>query len=260
LVQILEQNKGAHLIINLTGSKYQFEQSVDVKSNVILTSKQSTPIQIIAAKNAFLFQIMSGSSLALSKLSFDLSNMHTNSFISLDSSGSVQHVSFSMKESKVINYKGIFFDAPKVSVADSIIIDKNQFLLSAGILFKMDQEQGKKGYYNVERLSITNNQFKDYQGQILDLIRTGNDESTMGPIVIIANNQFMNITSTSSEKQMIHFAGIQKTLLANNRFNNCYTSKVMILYQDEVKAAHRINNNTAKNSGKIQTNKFLVIE
>jgi len=260
LVQILEQNKGAHLIINLTGSKYQFEQSVDVKSNVILTSKQSTPFQIIAAKNAFLFQIMSGSSLALSKLSFDLSNMHTNSFISLDSSGSVQHISFSMKESKVINYKGIFFDAPKASVADSIIIDKNQFILSAGILFKMDQEQGKKGYYNVERLSITNNQFKDYQGQILDLIRTGNDESTMGPIVTIANNQFMNITSTSSEKQMIHFAGIQKTLLANNRFNNCYTSKVMILYQDEVKAAHRINNNTAKNSGKIQTNKFLVIE
>ena len=59
---------------------------------------------------------------------------------------------------------------------------------------------------------------------------------------------------------MIRFAGVQKTLLENNRFINCYTSKVMILYQDEVKAAHRLKGNQSEGSGQIQTNKFLVIE
>ena len=121
----------------------------------------------------------------------------------------------------------------------------------------MNQELGKKGYYNVEQLFISNNQFKDYQGQVLDLVRTGNDESTMGPIVRITNNSFTNLQSNAVDKPMIRFAGVQKTLLENNRFINCYTSKVMILYQDEVKAAHRLKGNQSEGSGKIQTNKFL---
>ncbi len=259
-VQILEQHKGTPLIINLTGSKYQFEQSVNITSNLILTSRQTTPIQIIAAKNFFLFQIMSGSTLAISKLSFDLSNMQANSFISLDSSGSVKHVSFTMNQSKVFNYNGIFFDATKTSVADSIFITQSSFEQGSGILFKMDQELGKKGYYNVEQLTISNNQFKDYKGQVLDLIRTGNDESTMGPIVKIANNSFSNMQSIATDKPMIHFAGVQKTLLENNRFTNCHQGQTMILYQDEVKAAHRLKGNQTTASGLIQTNKFLVKE
>jgi poly(beta-D-mannuronate) lyase len=154
----------------------------------------------------------------------------------------------------------VFFDATKTSVADSIIITQSIFQKGNGILFKMNQELGKKGYYNVEQLTISNNQFNNYKGQVLDLVRTGNDESTMGPIVKITNNSFNNLESIAIDKPMIHFAGVQKTLLEKNRFINCYTSKVMILYQDEVKAAHRIKNNTVDNSGKIQTNKFLVSE
>jgi poly(beta-D-mannuronate) lyase len=262
LKKIVQQYQGAHLSINLTGKQYLFDAPINVVQHLELTSKQTTPIQmaITGSSQAFLFQIMSGFSLTLKNISIDLTNLQTSSFISTDSSGSVKPVSFGMYQAKISNSSNVFFDATKTSVADSIIITKSRFELGSGILFKMNQELGKKGYYNVEQLTISNNQFKDYQGQVLDLVRTGNDESTMGPIVKIANNRFDNIQYSTTDKSMIHFAGVQKTLLENNRFKNCYTSKVMILYKDEVKAAHRIKNNTVDNSGKIQTNKFLVTE
>ena len=262
LRKIVQQYPGAHLSINLTGKKYLFDAPVNVLQHLELTSKQTTPIQLEIKGNnhAFLFQIMSGSSLTLKNISLDLSNLQSTSFIATDSSGAVKHVSFSMYQAKILNINSVFFDAAKTSVADSIIISKSSFIQGSGILFKMNQELGKKGYYNVEQLFISNNQFKDYQGQVLDLVRTGNDESTMGPIVRITNNSFTNLQSNAVDKPMIRFAGVQKTLLENNRFINCYTSKVMILYQDEVKAAHRLKGNQSEGSGQIQTNKFLVIE
>jgi poly(beta-D-mannuronate) lyase len=262
LMKLIQQYPGVNLSLNLTGKKYLFDAPVNVLQQLELTSKQTTPIQLAIKGNnhAFLFQIMSGSSLTLNNISIDLSKLQSASFIATDSSGAVKHVSFSMHQAKIRNIPSVFFDATKTSVADSIIISKSSFIQGSGILFKMNQELGKKGYYNVEQLSILNNQFKDYQGQVLDLVRTGNDESTMGPIVKIANNQFNNIQFNADNKPMIHFAGVQKTLLENNRFKNCYTSKVMILYQDEVKAAHRLKGNQSDGSGKIQTNKYLVID
>ena len=262
LKKIVEENPGVNLSINLTGKQYLFDAPINVLQHLELTSKQTTPIQLAikGINQAFLFQIMSGSSLTLKDISLDLSNVQSASFIATDSSGAVKHVSFSMNQAKIRNIPSVFFDATKTSVADSIIIFKSSFIQGSGILFKMNQELGKKGYYNVELLSISNNQFKDYQGQVLDLIRTGNDESTMGPIVRITNNSFTNLQSNALDKPMIRFAGVQKTLLENNRFINCYTSKVMILYQDEVKAAHRLKGNQSEGSGQIQTNKFLVID
>lgn len=262
LMKLIQQYPGVNLSINLTGKQYLFDAPINVLQHLELTSKQTTPIQLAITGNnhAFLFQIMSGSSLTLKDISLDLSNLQSASFIATDSSGAVKHVSFSMNQAKIRNIPSVFFDATKTSVADSIIISKSSFIQGSGILFKMNQELGKKGYYNVEQLSILNNQFKDYQGQVLDVVRTGNDESTMGPIVKIANNQFNNIQFNADNKPMIHFAGVQKTLLENNRFKNCYTSKVMILYQDEVKAAHRLKGNQSDGSGKIQTNKYLVID
>lgn len=260
LKKLIQQYPGANLSINLTGKQYLFDAPINVLQQLELTSKQTTPVQLAikGTNQAFLFQIMSGTSLTLKNIAIDLSNLQSSSFIATDSSGAVKHISFSMHQAKVSNSQAVFFDATKTSVADSIIITQSRFDQGAGILFKMNQELGKKGYYNVEQLTISNNQFKDYQGQVLDLVRTGNDESTMGPIVKIANNQFNNIQFNADNKPMIHFAGVQKTLLENNRFINCYTSKVMILYQDEVKAAHRLKGNQSEGSGLIQTNKFLV--
>jgi poly(beta-D-mannuronate) lyase len=262
LIKIIQKYPGANLAINLTGKQYLFDAPISINQHLELTSQQTTPIQftIGASGNAYNFQIMSGYSLKLKELSLDLTNMHANSFIATDSSGGVKHVGFDMQQTNINNSQTIFFDATKTSVADSINITQSSFQQGSGILFKMNQELGKKGYYNVEQLTISNNQFNNFKGQVLDLIRTGNDESTMGPIVKFTNNSFSNMQPIATDKPMIHFAGVQKTLLENNRFINCYPSKVMILYQDEVKAAHRLKGNHSDGSGLIQTNKFLVLE
>lgn len=262
LIKLIKQYPGTRLRINLTGKQYQLDAPISIIQHLELTSQQITPIQfaIGATGNAFAFQIMSGNSLTLKKIRLDLTHMQANSFIATDSSGGVKHIAFGMQETNISNSHTVFFEATKTSVADSIIVANSKFDQGTGILFKMNQELGKKGYYNVEQLSISYNQFNDYKGQVLDLVRTGNDESTMGPIVTISNNGFNNLQSTATDKPMIHFAGVQKTLLEKNRFSNCYSNQTMILYQDEVKAAHRLKGNETIASGTIQTNKFLVKE
>ncbi len=260
--QLVQQYPNAHLSINLTGKQYQFDTPISITQELELTSQNTSPIQMAITGNnqAFLFQIRSGASLTLKNISIDLTNLQAASFIATDSSGTFKHLSFSMHQAKISNSSAIFFNATKTSIADSIIITKSTFQQGSGILFKMDQELDKKGYYNVEQLTISNNQFKNFKGQVLDIVRTGNDESTMGPIVKITNNSFSNLQSIGTDKPMIHFAGVQKTLLANNQFTNCFSGQTMIQYQDQVKAEHRIKANQIIVSGLIQTNKFLVKE
>jgi hypothetical protein len=79
----------------------------------------------------------------------------------------------------------------------------------------------------------------------------------MGPIVTIRNNQFKQIETTNN-LPVIHFSGAQKTYLINNQFIRCNPDKTVVLYQDEVKAEHRIEKNILEGSGKILTNKYLL--
>jgi hypothetical protein len=72
---------------------------------------------------------------------------------------------------------------------------------------------------------------------------------------------FLSITiqiETNGNLPIIHFSGAQKTYLINNQFIRCNPDKTVVLYQDEVKAEHRMERNILEGSGKIITNKYLV--
>jgi poly(beta-D-mannuronate) lyase len=123
-------------------------------------------------------------------------------------------------------------------------------------LFNFTNEITNRGYYNVEILKIDNNKFSNGSGQILDMLRGGTDESTMGPYLIFSNNRVENYVSANTNV-LIHLFGTQRSMLEKNNFKNCNPLKTLIQYDDLVRAVHHIKNNSISSSGTIISNKFV---
>jgi poly(beta-D-mannuronate) lyase len=261
--EVLQQLKASNknkLTINLTGANYTFTSPINISNNVTITTAQKQPIQFssTAANTGFLVQVKAGGKLTLTNLSLDLAAVAAATIITADTAGSSNHYNFSMKNCRIANYNSNFFMAPKSSVADSIIVDNCSFRNGKGDIFKLMEETDKKGYYNVEQLKITNSTFTNNEGQLLSLLRSGNDESTMGPLLVFRNNK-LNYCSTDKKKALLYLYGVQASLVENNSFYHCNRDKAVLQYEDMVRAVHILRKNVLENSGVIVTNKFVQV-
>jgi len=141
-------------------------------------------------------------------------------------------------------------------VADSIVFRNNSFANNDINGIMMTEEKDNKGYYNAEKINISNNHFSNQGGTLLNIYRGGNDESTMGPLLILSNNTVSGC-NTVNEEALITLTGTQSSLIGRNSFINCNPGKVLLHFEDVVRAIHLFKNNTIKNSGKTIENKFV---
>jgi len=241
--------------IHLTGTDYQLDQPIIIAGNITITSEKKAIKFTTASDTAFnLFQIKAGSKFSITDIKLDLTNFHGKNFITADLTGSSNHSNLSITGSEFTNLKGTFFNSVKSTVFDSIIIKNNAFNSNTGTLFNFNNETDKKGYYTVEQLKIVNNTFSGNEGQLLGILRSGNDESTMGPLLLFKNNIVENC---NSEMPLISLYGTQLSTIEYNRFMACNTTGTLIQYEDVVRAVHSINNNSITKSGTIIPNKFV---
>ncbi len=257
LTQLTKQHN-KDITILLTGDAYEFKKPINFQQPVTLTASHTRPIRFVFkdASSAHLFQVLGGNRLTIRNLQLDLGNVLATGFITTDTNGSSSHTNINITGSAFRNYNGRFFNAAKSSVADSIIIRNNIFASNKGTLLDFTNETDKKGYYNVEKLVFSNNTVTDHQGQLLTMLRGGNDESTMGPTVYFSNNKISNSQSTNNP--LIHFYGTQYSTVTNNTFTNANPAGTVLLYEDVVKAKHLLQNNSVNGSGKIVTNQWEV--
>lgn len=258
LIEQISGNKDVVLNISLTGTNYHFNKPLIIHADIKLSSsnKKAIKFSFLSSDKLFLLLVSAGSSLTIDKLNLDLSGLRTQSFITTDSSASSNHTNITITQSKFSNNNGNFIHAAKTSVADCITIDKNLFTNNAGTLFNFMNEIDKKGYYNVEKLIITNNRISKNNGQILGMLRTGNDESTMGPDLVIANNKIIDCNTTNADA-LIYLYGTQHSMIKGNFFSNSNSGKTLIHYQDIVRASHRIFKNKITQSGSVFENQFV---
>ena len=259
IIQQLANNAGADLLLNLTGKEYQFNEPLIISSNLVITSSQKTTIRFSTstANNGYIFLLKAGNTLSLRTMRIDLGSAAITTFLTTDTSGSSNHSNFSISNCHFENLKGNFLTAAKSSVSDSIIINNCRFTNGNGILLCFNTEEDKKGYYNVEKLKITNNSINNYTGPILSMLRSGNDESTLGPMLVFANNKINNCT-TSQDAALIRLTGTQYSLIEKNTFTNCNPGKIVLQYEDIVRAAHFYRQNKITGSGKNKLNKFVI--
>ncbi len=258
VIQCLETTHDKRLTINLTGSEYLFSSPININTDVLITSSKKQTIRFtLPVYNATYFiKLKAGSMLTLKNLNLDLASATINhTFITTDTSGNSNHSNFSMYNCSIINCKNTFFTAAKSSLADSIIINNCSFSNGSGAIFSFTEETDKKGYYNVEQLKITNSFFSNNKGQLLSLLRSGKDESTMGPLLVFSQNKVQNC-SIENDAALLHIAGVQRSLVEKNNFTGSNTNKKLIIFEDWVRAVHVYSNNTLINSGKAVTNSY----
>ena len=254
----ISNNQNNKLTINLTGRKYHFNAALQITADVHLTASTKKKIQFSNGAGAaeFLIQVIAGNDFSLTNVTLNLKSLKTKSFITTDTSGSSKHSNFSFSNCFVSNLSGTFLTAAKTSVADSILINNSSFVKNKGTLFNFFQEDDKKGYYNVEKLVIQNNTIARHKGQLLAMLRSGNDESTMGPFVIFSNNKISK-SATTNDEALIHHYGTQRTQTFNNQFKSCNKGKSLFLFEDIVRARHQVSNNVLTQSGKIVEDEFV---
>lgn len=254
IMEQLKKNDGTRLTINLTGTTYHFTEALFITQDVIFTGSQKTPVTFMYSAPSFLLQVKAGNTLTVRNINLDLSAVHD--FISTDTSGSSNHSSFAFSNAVFSNLGGTFFTAARSSVADSILVSNCTFSNNKKSLFNFSNETGNKGYYNVEVLKLSNNRFLNGGGQILNMLRGGNDESTMGPYLVFTKNTVANYLS-ADEDALFFLSGTQRSLVEKNNFTNCNKGKILLQYDDRVRAVHILKDNSILGSGIISSNKFV---
>ncbi len=256
ITSTLEKYKNGKLTINLTGNNYEFTESIPIDASLTFTNGAKKIINFKSSINLdFIFELKGKYSLVLKNLNLNLTSLNANKFITSDTSGTSNHSNLTIQNCSVTNYNGTFFHASKSSLLDSIIVKSNNWSMGSGPLFYLYDEADKKGYYNVEKLKFSNNSILNHKGSLLSVMRSGKDESTLGPLVEIDNNKFKNLED--SKTPLILLYGVQKSFIRNNVFNNCNPHQKIIEYKDEVRAAHMLTKNIFEQSGTIAENEYV---
>lgn len=255
LAEQLSKTAADITIIRLTGTDYEFTQPLEINSNIEITTSSSRKIRFSSKqKITHLFEVNGGAMFNLSKLNLDLSGLNADNFVISDKDANTRHLNIILQKNTFSGFNGTFFNASKTSQIDSMVISQNNFSNNKGNLFHFMNETDKKGYYNVERMFINNNKIAGQQGQVLSMLRGGNDESTMGPRVWFNKNVLINCNA--GNRALIHYHGTQYSSDQNNTFINSNAGGTLILYEDVVKATHLFSNNILQNSGAVRANEY----
>jgi len=242
--------------IILKGGTYTFEKPIIIKGKITITSNGA--IVNFATSSAInnLFTLQQNARLTLQNSSINASAVSAQHFIAATSDGSGIHNSIGITGCKIQGFTGTaILMAPKSSYLDKITIQNCAFENNKATLLSLKDEDDNKGYYNAEKIVVTNNSFINHTGPLAVIYRGGNDESTMGPIFSFSANKIVNC---SANEPLIGLFGVQQSTIENNMFTASNKSGNIISYTDNTKAFHYQKNNSVASSGAIQENKFVI--
>lgn len=246
----------AHSKIVLKPGNYTFLQPIVIKGSITITSNGAAVNFTTSSAIINLFTLQKDSQLTLQNSSINAAGLTAQHFIAVTSDGSGIHNRVQITASKIFNFAGAaIILAPKSSYLDNITIQNSVFENNKATLLSLKNEDDNKGYYNAERIVVTNNSFTNHTGQIATIYRGGTDESTMGPIFSFSNNKIVNCTANSA---LIELFGAQQSNVNNNTFTSSNKAGKTVAYTDNTKAFHYQKNNSTVNSGAIQENKFVI--
>ncbi len=247
---------GANTKIILKPGSYTFLEPIVIKGNVIISSNGAVVNFATSSAINNLFTLQQNAHLTIQNSSINASAVAARHFMAVTSDGSGIHNSISITASNIQGFTGAaIVMAPKSSYLDKITIQNSVFENNKAALLSLKDEDDNKGYYNAERIVLTNNSFTNHTGQLATIYRGGNDESTMGPIFTFSNNKMLNCTANGA---LIELFGVQQSNVNNNVFTSSNIAGKTVAYTDNTKAFHYQKNNSIVNSGAIQENKFVI--
>jgi poly(beta-D-mannuronate) lyase len=242
--------------IILKAGTYPFEKPIIIKGNITITSNGAAVNFTTTGPIDQLFTLQQNAQLNLQNVNINASGVQSQNFIAVNSDGSGIHNSIGITGCKIQGFTGTtILMAPKSSYLDKITIQNCAFENNKATLLSLKDENDNKGYYNAEKIVVTNNSFINHTGPLAVIYRGGNDESTMGPIFSFSANKIVNC---SANEPLIGLFGVQQSTIENNMFTASNKTGNIISYTDNTKAFHYQKNNSVNSSGAIQENKFVI--
>jgi poly(beta-D-mannuronate) lyase len=248
-------NKPGAKKITLTGVDYNFTQPLLIDHSVELTAKNLVVFRN-TSYSGDLFILKNKSSLYVHDVKMLGTALKLSSLFASDTSGSSEHYQLRVENSSFKKMKGVdnIFQAYKSAIADSVIIRNSEFSELNNFLM-MDKEKDDKGYYSAEKIVVAKNKFKNGNGYLLNIYRGGNDESTLGPNLLVERNEVANYNNGINA--VISLYGVQQTSIRNNIFNHSNPGSILISYTDVVRSSHKLTGNHISGSGRIEKNAFV---
>jgi len=108
--------------------------------------------------------------------------------------------------------------------ANAIDITGSSFADMAGTVVLGTGEQAPKGWYPVERLTITDSHFARV-GLVADLLRKGSDESTFGPWFAMTGSQ---VADSGADGASLRLSGVQHAAITGNDFTR--SAPIMVVH------------------------------
>ena len=183
----------------------------------------------ISFERSALFEILNGGSLKLSGVKIsgkDAPDSAGNSVIRTSPYSMLENyrleiidVDFTEMD---VNHSFNIISAAKGTFADNILIKDSKFVDVTGAILKLDKENDDYGIYNAEYLTISNSDFENVQGALVDFYRGGTDESTFGPHFELTKSTLKNVGGgkRNKSKASIHLHGVQVANISSNRFED----------------------------------------
>ena len=181
----------------------------------------------ISFERSALFEILNGGSLRLSGVAIsgkDAPDNAGNSVIRTSPYSMLENYRLEITDSDFsdmdVNHSFNVISAAKGTFADNILIKNSSFKDVTGAILKLDKESDDYGIYNAEYLTISNSDFENVQGSLVDFYRGGTDESTFGPHFKLTKSTMKNVGGgkRNKSKASIHLHGVQVANISGNTF------------------------------------------
>ena len=215
-------------VLELALGEYVVERTIPVAAAITIraASSESAEKPVIFFGRPSLFELQEGGNLKLDHVVIDgalapdsvgNSVIRTTTFpIKSNLTIALAHVDV---RGLVVNKSFNVITLGKSVLADRVSIQNSRFSDVTGTIVSAAAETEDYGQYNVEYLDISDSEFSNIGEPIADIYRGGRDESTFGPDVTIARNEFngVGLAATNASGSSVNLHGVQIAQLESNR-------------------------------------------
>lgn len=227
IVDALENSNPGDVLLLENGGEYLMTKYATVRHPITIRADSGDKPLVQSGKSSF-FVIENGGALELENVWIDGArspDQPGNNVVSTSRYSMNRNYSFAIRDSKVtnldVNHSFDFLKVYQNTFADSVEVINTEMTNITGSILSMDKELDDLGIYNGENVTLSGSTFTDIQGSVANIYRGGTDESTFGPIVVVADNEFTNVGLGRRNRAgaSLKFHGVQKLHITNSNWN-----------------------------------------
>jgi poly(beta-D-mannuronate) lyase len=251
-------------IIEITDSgTFLIDETFEISKNVTIRSSKNLAkkpvLKYSGRKSGFSFFILiNGGTLSLEGIVFsgESNGEYDPENVILAKAPMIEHYKVKIEDCEFFDFTEANFSilkGEKNTYADSISVQNSLFREMSCDAINLASEKDDNGKYNVEYLIVRNCIFHKIMGNAINLYRGGNDESTLGPFLLIDHCIFSDVNNREAGS-VLRMIGVQNASIKNSIFHESGKGGYIARFDEMVWDKCKLEYCNIYNSGKIGSN------